>query len=198
MKKNNKGFMLAEVVVTSTILLVIMISLFFTFNKIYARYNSVTAYKNIDGMYALDNFMEYIMNERENDNINKVIAKVTSDYLFIIKKNDCQGIIDSNYCSNIQNGYNIENLVFVRQRETSVNTLINDIDKDENKSIFNNTFREYLNYIQKYYALWKAGDNTYNQNSYLLITEFRTDSSSVVEEDTKLDNVYNYSSLELR
>ena len=130
MKKNNKGFMLAEIVVTSTILLVIMVSLFFTFNKIYSRYNAVTAYKNIDGMYALDNFMEYIFNEREDDNINNIISKVTEDYLFIIENSECNNIINNDYCTSIKEGYNIVNLIIVRQREESVEKLLNDINTD--------------------------------------------------------------------
>ncbi|MBQ6495451.1 MAG: hypothetical protein IJI49_05565 [Bacilli bacterium] len=196
MKKNNKGFMLAEVVVTSTILLVIMVSLFFTFNKIYSRYNAVTAYKNIDGMYALDNFMEYIFNEREDDNINNIISKVTEDYLFIIENSECNNIINNDYCTSIKEGYNIVNLIIVRQREESVEKLLNDINTDTEK--YNNTFRDYLNYIKKYYALWKNKDdvdkkvNDYNKNSYLLIVEFKT------TESEEKDNIFNYSSLELR
>ena len=51
--KNNKGFMLAEVVVTSTIILTALISFYTTFNNLYRRYEIHTKYYDIDGVYAI-------------------------------------------------------------------------------------------------------------------------------------------------
>ena len=176
MKKNNKGFMLAEVVVTSTLLLTIMVSLFFTFNKIYVRYNNLAAYKNIDGMFALDNIMEHILNEEGEDNINNVFKKIEGqEYAFIIKDGECQNIINSDYCENIMNGYTVNNLIIVKQQKAS-------IDSFNNNNTLNNTFKEYLDYIKKYYAY-----TDYTKDSYLLLIEYN-----------KEKDIYYYSSLELR
>lgn len=173
MKKNNKGFMLAEVVVTSTLLLTIMVSLFFTFNKIYVRYERLTTYKNIDGFYAIDDFLEYTFNTTNNDNINKILDKKgTNEYIYIIKNKICQ-IANTTYCNKLKNTYNITNLLLI-------NEVKDDID-DLNKTTYNKTFIEYFDYLKKYYPF-----DEYAANSYLVVAEY------------KLNDNYYYSSLELR
>lgn len=173
MKKNNKGFMLAEVVVTSTLLLTIMVSLFFTFNKIYVRYNDLTAYKNIDGFYAIDNFLEYIFNTTSNDNINAILEKKgTSKYIYIINNGNCQ-ITNTTYCDKLKNTYNMTNLLLINEVEEDIDNL--------DKTTYNKTFIEYFDYLKKYYPF----DN-YAANSYLIVAEY------------KLNDNYYYSSLELR
>lgn len=173
MKKNNKGFMLAEVVVTSTLLLTIMVSLFFTFNKIYVRYEKLTTYKNIDSFYAIDDFLEYTFNTTNNDNINKILEKKgTNEYIYIIKNEICQ-ITPTTYCDKLKKTYNITNLLLI-------NEVKDDID-DLDKTAYNKTFIEYFDYLKKYYPF-----DEYAANSYLVVAE------------NKLNNNYYYSSLELR
>ena len=173
MKKNNKGFMLAEVVVTSTLLLTIMVSLFFTFNKIYVRYERLTKYKNIDGFYAIDNFLEYIFNTTSNDNINKILEKKgTNKYIYIINNEICQ-IANTTYCNKLKKTYNITNLLLINEVKDDIDNL--------DKTTYNKTFIEYFDYLKKYYPF-----DEYAANSYLVVAEY------------KLNNNYYYSSLELR
>ena len=119
MKKNNKGFMLAEVVVTATLLLAIMISLYFTFNKIYARYNNVTNYKNIDGMYAIENVIEYMYTGEGENNINNILKMEEQNYKYIIQNGNCNLLVD--YCNKLKGTYNINNLLIVKQIKVPVN-----------------------------------------------------------------------------
>lgn len=176
MKKNNKGFMLAEVVVTSTLLLTIMVSLFFAFNRIYTRFNNITKYKNIDGMFAIENMIEYMINETGNNNINNILlSKENNNYKYIIDNKICK-LSDNNYCNEIQKTYKINNLIIVNQTLDSINSL----------SVTNNTFKDYINYLKKYYPF-----DDYTKNSYLIIIEYKTN-------DDNNENNYNYSSLELR
>ena len=110
MKKNNKGFMLAEVVITSTVVMTAMISLYFTFNKIYARYNTLTTYKNVDGMYAIENIIDnMISDENTNTNINKIIS--SSNNIKIIDNRQCK--ISTEYCTINQQAYNIQNMYII-------------------------------------------------------------------------------------
>ena len=121
MKKNNKGFMLAEVVVTSTLLLTIMVSLFFAFNRIYTRFNNITEYKNIDGMFAIENMIEYMINETGNNNINNILlSKENNNYKYIIDNKICK-LSDNNYCNEIQKTYKINNLIIGNQTLDSIN-----------------------------------------------------------------------------
>ena len=205
MKKNNKGFMLAEVVVTATLLLTIMVSLFFAFNRIYTRYNSITAYKNIDGMFAIENMLEYMLNETGENNLNNILLqKENSNYKFIIENQNCK-LTDNNYCNKIKEAYHINNFVIVKQIHAK------ELDKDDKKcennmdkinndpisslkcKVANNTFKDYIDYLKKYYPLYDNNQNinNYVKNSYLIIIEYKA------KNETN-ENNYQYSSLELR
>ncbi len=183
MKKNNKGFMLAEVVVTSAILLTITVSLLLTFNKVYNRYNSLATYKNIDGMYAIESFMEYIY-KNENDNINKIIGQMEGkDYLYIIENNTCQNIIENTFCTTLNKSYKVTNMIITKEIKESVDKI-----KEEKASTSKRTLIEYLDFIKKYHPF-----NDYTKDSFIIIAE-------IIENDSENENdiIYNYSSLELR
>ena len=51
-KKRSKGFMLVELIVTSTIIVATMIGLYASFTKIYTIYQTKNNYYHIDGIYA--------------------------------------------------------------------------------------------------------------------------------------------------
>ena len=176
MKKNNKGFMLAEVVVTSALLLTMMIGLFYTFNRTYTRYETISKYKNIDGMYILQYIMEYMYNDINNDNINKIIQKKENkEYYYLIENKVCK-LTNNKYCEKLKETYNINNLVIVNEIKEDIRSL-----KDK---VTNQTFKDYIDYIEKYYPL-----NDYTKDSYLVIVEYNLSDN---------ENEYNYSSLELR
>ena len=55
---NNKGFMMAEVVVVSAIILITMSSLYASYNKILAAYNQRVNYYDVTTLYELANFRD--------------------------------------------------------------------------------------------------------------------------------------------
>ena len=148
MKKNNKGFMLAEVVITSTIVMTAMINLYFTFNKIYTRYNTISTYKNLDGIYAIENITDNLI---EDQNINTILANKEG---VIIKDSKCK--ISEEYCINTQLAYSIENMYIVKMDNTQVDNL---------KTSAKATLKDYIDYTKKYYK--------YDANHYLIILEYK-------------------------
>ena len=60
MLKKSKGFMLAEVVVSSTVVLVALVTLYASFTRVYNRYKTVDRYFNIDGLYAIRSMVNEI------------------------------------------------------------------------------------------------------------------------------------------
>lgn len=52
MKEENKGFMLAEVIVVSTIVITVLTALYMSFNKLYANYQLRFQYYDVNGLYA--------------------------------------------------------------------------------------------------------------------------------------------------
>ena len=55
---NNKGFMMAEVVVVSAIILITMSTLYASYNKILAAYNQRVNYYDVTTLYELANFRD--------------------------------------------------------------------------------------------------------------------------------------------
>ena len=155
--KNNKGFMLAEVVVTSTIVLTTLISLYATFTKLYTKYETNSKYFDIDGIYAI----KAVLNTKlESGDLNNIIKTTnTNNYASLLTTN-----VDS-----IKDTYNIENMYIVKK--SNLDTL--------KEHVLNNTFKDYLEYMKKYY---KTSDNNYN---YYIVAEYKN------------NDKYYYSSLKL-
>ena len=59
---NNKGFMMAEVVVVSSIVLVTLVSFYVSYNKIISLYNQRIDYYDITTLYSLANVRDNISN----------------------------------------------------------------------------------------------------------------------------------------
>ena len=53
MIKNNKGFMLAEVVIVSAVLITTLVSLYAGFAKVYKAYEERSSFFDTDSIYAL-------------------------------------------------------------------------------------------------------------------------------------------------
>ena len=141
--KNNKGFMLAEVVVTSTIVLTTLISLYVTFNKLYNKYETNSKYFDIDGIYAIK---AVINTKLESGDLNTII-KNTSTYTPLLTSD----------VNSIKDAYNIEEMYIVKKGS---------LDALKSGDI-NNTFKDYLTYMGKYY---KISDNNYN---YFVVAEYK-------------------------
>ena len=141
--KNNKGFMLAEVVVTSTIILTSLMSLYVTFNKLYKNYEIRSKYFDIDGVYAIK---AVINTKLKSGDLNKII-KDNTNYTSILTDD----------VKNIKETYNIENMYIVKKDNL-------DALKTETSR---NTFKDYLTYMEKYY---KLNDTNY---SYFIVAEYK-------------------------
>lgn len=159
--KNNKGFMLAEVVITSTIVLTALITFYTTFNKLYKRYEIHSTYYDIDGVYAIKQIANILLEEGK---INEIITDMNlqnKEYINV----ECSNLNErpQSSCNSIKELYNIENIYFVKNRYQSIKKLENDVDK--------NTFKDYLEYIIKTNSrLTKEEENP--KNLYEGISEF--------------------------
>lgn len=152
--KNNRGFMLAEVVITSTVIITALVSLYTSFSKLYSQYNIRNSYFDIDGVYALNGMIDHLMDEEGtintlfsniNDSSSTTISCASEDY----------------YCSKLQELYKINNLIVVKFNNQAI---------DNSKTGKNKTFIDYLDYIKKYYNIGKSDDY-----DYLFIVEYNCD-----------------------
>ena len=184
MLKNNKGFMLAEAVITSTIVLTTLMSFYTAFNKLYSEYEIRSRYYNIDGAYANKNLLNNLI---ETGEINKIFSDndagfKNKNYIFFVNNRVCVNITDCNYINSLVTLYNIENVVIIEWSKSSIDETISKLSSTG----INETFKDYLNnYVKKHYDF--SNDSGYN---YIIITEYKDENSKKEE--------YNYSSTSLR
>ncbi len=198
MKKNNKGFMLIELIITSTVVVTAMIALYASFNRIYSLYKTRNNYYNINGIYASKEIVRSLLNSNE---LTKIINAnfETGNYSFLIKNGNLNipisNTITQDQINEIKDFYKIKNMILTSYSKCILaldecigvqsNEEENSIEGAESTSlkseINNETFKEYVEYITKYYNT--TSNETY---SYIIITE--------IEDNNK----YYYSNLGIR
>lgn len=171
MKKNNKGFMLAEVIVVSVIVITTLVSLYGSYNNLYKLYTRRSRYYDIDGIYALNSVVRNLINDNDLNNIlsDASIFGDTSvnNYYFLIESNACNEKASSNLCESVLKLYNVKNMVITKYNniyykdETGTETFLGKEDLE-----LNETFKDYLKYINNNY---QSGGY---EDSYLLLIEY--------------------------
>lgn len=179
MKKNNKGFMLIEVIVTSTIVVTTMIALYTSFNKLYNNYRTKNSYYNQNGLYAIKETINamtkaYISNVNINGFINKNFY--SNNYGYIIK-NGSRCAMNLEICSNLINLYKINNMILVEYDKTILYDIKNQVE--------NQTFKDYIDYIISYYDIGTTAENF----NYIMLAEL------IDENDSEQ---YTYANLRMR
>lgn len=191
MKKNNKGFMLIEAIVSGTIVLTSMIVLYSIFNKLHTKYNEKNNYYNIDAVYATKETINYLMKNDFEKNINNIFEN--SNNFVLIGDNECQlknktkedieinlENINTNFCEKIQLLYGVKNMIIAEYDKTTLENLKNltgvgnvDLNEIYNKDgilttlEFNQALKDYIEYVIGYY---EVSDND-TRFSYIVITE---------------------------
>ena len=87
MKKNNKGFMLAEVFIVSSFVLGVLVYMFIQTNSIMRNFNRSFSYNTVSGLYITNEVAKYIKKNDTNDYCTGVnIINYSDDTLNNLKK----------------------------------------------------------------------------------------------------------------
>lgn len=167
MKKNNKGFMLAEAVVSGTVIITSMIILYSTFNNLYAKYKEKNNYYNIDAIYATEEMIDYLMNYNFEEFINEKIGG--NKYYVLIDESTCY---DGEVCEKLRDLYNVNKMIIAEYDKSR-------LESDVQSLSINQSFKDYIDYVISYYGV----SNYDTKYSYIVLTE------------TKDQNDYNYANL---
>ena len=172
-KKNQKGFMLVELIITSTIVVAAMVTLYTNFNKVYSLYKTKNNYYNVDGVYATKEMTKNLLNNDFNKFINEPSPdNTTQEYKYIIKKNQCnlksqdinnltlEEVKKLEICLQIQELYGVKNMIFTEYSKEKISSI-----KDDNN--LNETFKEYIEYVINYYDI----TDSEKEFSYIILTE---------------------------
>lgn len=153
--------MLAEAIITSTIVLTTLVGLYANFMKIYKVYRVRETYYDIDGVYAIKNAIDAMI---DDGSLAGTLVLDNGNYNLIINNNNICTVSNNNnnYCNFLKDTYSIKNMYVVKYNKDSIAKLKN--------QVLNQTFKDYLNYIEKYYNFNMDEDNKY---SYLFVVEYQ-------------------------
>ena len=153
--------MLAEAIITSTIVLTTLVGLYANFMKLYNVYKIRDTYYDIDGVYAIKNAIDAMIDDGSLAGTLAETLVLNTNCNPIIKNDKCD-VSNNNYCSFLKGTYSIKNMYVVKYDKDSIAKL--------KKQVLNQTFKDYLNYIEKYYNFNMDDDNKY---SYLFVVEYQ-------------------------
>ncbi len=141
MIKNNKGFMLAEVVIVSAILITTLVSLYVGFARVYKAYEERSSFFDTDSIYALKSIEDTLIDDMV---FNELVKRIDSDNYIYFSNGSIT--IDNDYIKEyikkIMENYNIEYFYLTKYDSNSLNTIIN-LDND------NIVFNDFLSYLNK-------------------------------------------------
>lgn len=124
MKKREKGFMLVETLVVSTLVSIVLIALYVQFNNIINNFDRDSRYNSVNNLYATQNIKNFILRDATGNfytNLKNLldenIREGNSHFLKIIT--DCSGnsanAYQTNACTNfdfVTRFYNIKQIIF--------------------------------------------------------------------------------------
>ena len=154
--------MLAEAIITSTIVLTTLVGLYANFMKLYNVYKIRDTYYDIDGVYAIKNAIDAMI---DDGSLAGTLVLDDCNYNLIIDNNNNICTVSNNnnyYCNFLKDTYNIKKMYVIKYDKDSIAELKN--------QVLNQTFKDYLNYIEKYYNFNMDEDNKY---SYLFVVEYQ-------------------------
>lgn len=152
MIKNNKGFVLTEVLILSTVIIGVLIFMYSQFKNINRSYQYSFKYDTVEGMYLANNIVNYI----NDGNFDKLVELLNNDSKGYIDITECN-IENSNlisYCSSLFQKTGVEKIIFTHENLSKLRQNMNSLDSD---------FKKYINQIQ----------TTNNENDYRIIIKYQ-------------------------
>ena len=139
LKLNKKGFMMAELVIVSAIILVTLVSLYTSYNKIYSIYKSRVDYYDVATLYRVGYYRDIL---NEYDLMDDAMNKAASDKIVNIYYDALFNGMFSSIPSYVNPSYEEDSVFLVYNNK-------NEIDG----SIFgginvNPTFKDYVDYLK--------------------------------------------------
>lgn len=159
MKKNKKGFMLAETIAVSVTVLGALILIYTQFMNIARSYNTAFSYNTVDKLYAVKNIVDYL----EKDGYSALSTNLTDNYIDITT---CPAtyFTEKVYCQSLFRELGVKTVIFTYE----------DTEKLRNELNNNNPFSEkFHSFITKF-----VPDN---DNRYRIMVEFNDDTFATLK-----------------
>lgn len=163
-KSDNKGFILAETIAVSTIVLGALVIIYTQFISINNSYYRSFKYNTVDDLYAVNNLKTYI----EADGIENLIQYITnSEYTYAdITSCSTDYFIEYMYCETLLETLNIKTAIFTKENVQWLQDYL------KNNNIFSENMYSFIKSI-----------HSDQSNSYRLIVEFKDDTFGTLKID---------------
>lgn len=160
-KSNNKGFMLLETLIVSTVILSTLVFLYIQFVNVKSSYEVSFRYNTIPGLYMTKEISTFLT-ENGYTALQTNLENSTNGYVNIHTPNFITG--DTTLYTNMITYMNIKNLLFVNDDLTTLKTYLS--SGSYATDVFNQEFRKYIlklstNSTNKYRLIVEFYDNTF-------------------------------------
>lgn len=132
MKKNNKGFMLFETLVVSTVVLGALIFLYVQFSSVKRSYDINFRYNTIPGLFYAKNLEGFL----KEDGYEEILVDTNASENGYVDITNC--LYSSSLCSKIIENSNMRTVLFTIN---DISTLQNYVSEN---NVFNDTFKKFI------------------------------------------------------
>lgn len=160
MKKNNKkGFIFAETIIISVVVLGALIFIYTQFMNVNKSYQTSFRYNNVDKLYATKNLIEYV----KTDGFDTLQPSLTGEYIDIT---NCSNnyFIETLYCQALVKNLSAKTILFTKEDVTEL--------KKQTNLPFSEEMKAYIKTIQ-----------SKKENKYRLIVEFEDNTFATLKFD---------------
>ena len=162
-KLNNKGFMLIEVIIVSTVIITTLTGLYVGFSNTYKEYETQSNYYDSKTIYALKNMENFLIDEM----LLNSLATKPINYFNEINAGFVANQYQKTYITTFKNDYGIEKLYIAKFTKQALNNL-------KNSSSLNLDFKNFIKNI-----IDDNEDNFTSSNySYILIANTKEEKYS--------------------
>lgn len=157
MKKNSKkGFILAETIAVSTVVVTSLVIIYTQFISISDNYNHSFQYNNVNNLYLLDNVRSFISND---NSLNSLISALENNTYLDITGCSNEYFTEFAYCETLLYYANIKTILFTNEDITNLKNIIDTTNYSETMKTF---IKRINNSTEKNYRLIvEFNDNTY-------------------------------------
>ena len=147
MELNNKGFMLAEVIISASVIIVTLVSLYAGFARVYKAYEIRSTYYDADSVYALKTISDYFIDEMV---FNSYISGINNTNKYVeFKKNESPSNKIDAFINKMIENYNFKHFYLTRYNSDyleSIESISSDLEEyidflDSDKVIDNSNYK---------------------------------------------------------
>lgn len=128
MIKNNKGFVITEVLILSTVIMGVLTLMYVQFKSINRGYQYSFKYDTVEGLYLANNIVNYI-NDGNYDNLVEQVNNNPKGYIDITECSIENSTLIS-YCNSLFQKSEIEKILFTKEDLKDLKRNISDFDND--------------------------------------------------------------------